>query len=171
MPPSYRKFVLIFLAIILAAGGGYFVWDRFFSVMGKERRFAAEQERTYREAEKKYLEAMKADNYGGKTPKETLDLFVAALRAGDVDLASKYFLIRPEVPREEWVAYLNAVKEKGMLARMAEDMSKQAIPDNKSIIDEDDYKFILFKSDGVVGVHVDMRFNSYTEVWKIEGLF
>jgi len=36
-----------------------------------------------------YLE----DTYGGKTPKETLELFIAAVEKEDFDLASKYFIL------------------------------------------------------------------------------
>src|SRR3989344_2754602 len=35
----------------------------------------------------------KNDKYGGKTPEETFDLFLDALRREDVDLASRYFVI------------------------------------------------------------------------------
>ena len=48
-----------------------------------------------KEAERPYLE----DIYGGKTPKETLELFIAAIEKEDFDLASKYFVINKQ---EEW---------------------------------------------------------------------
>lgn len=32
------------------------------------------------------------DTYGGETPEETLELFLTALRVGNADLASKYFV-------------------------------------------------------------------------------
>ena len=42
----------------------------------------------------KELEAQyENDTYGGKTPEETLALFIDALKKGDIDLASKYFVI------------------------------------------------------------------------------
>lgn len=34
-----------------------------------------------------------ADTYGGKTPQETLDMFIAAVEKGDYELASKYFVV------------------------------------------------------------------------------
>lgn len=34
-----------------------------------------------------------ADIYGGKTPQETLDMFIAAVEKGDYELASKYFVV------------------------------------------------------------------------------
>ena len=33
------------------------------------------------------------DKYGGKTPEETFDMFLDALRKEDIDLASKYFVL------------------------------------------------------------------------------
>ena len=36
------------------------------------------------------------DTYGGQTPEETYDLFLAALKNEDVGLASKYFTTRTE---------------------------------------------------------------------------
>ena len=33
-----------------------------------------------------------ADTYGGATPEETLQLFVDALKAGDIELAAKYYI-------------------------------------------------------------------------------
>ena len=33
------------------------------------------------------------DTYGGKTPQETLNLYIAAVEKGDYELASKYFVV------------------------------------------------------------------------------
>ncbi len=37
------------------------------------------------------LDPFKNDTYGGATPEETFDLYLAALKKGDLELASKYF--------------------------------------------------------------------------------
>jgi len=48
----------------------------------------------------RYYEALKEayaeDKYGGDTPEETLQLFIDALKAGDVELASKYFVVEKQ---------------------------------------------------------------------------
>lgn len=48
----------------------------------------------------KYLKdletAYKNDTYGGKTPEETLALFIDALKKGDIDLAAKYMIIEEQ---------------------------------------------------------------------------
>jgi hypothetical protein len=44
-----------------------------------------------------------ADTIGGKTPQETLDLFISAVEKGNYELASKYFVIEKQ---EEWKNHL-----------------------------------------------------------------
>lgn len=41
------------------------------------------------------------DTYGGKTPEETFDLYLAALKKGDLELASKYFVMEKQKQRLE----------------------------------------------------------------------
>lgn len=62
-----------------------------------------------------------ADTYGGDTPEETLELFISALKAGDIDLASKYFVLDKQ---EEWKKNLDAVKDGGQLLAMISDLTK-----------------------------------------------
>ncbi len=50
---------------------------------------AASQQKIDEEMIQKY----NADTYGGKTPEETLALFISALKKGDTTLASKYFIL------------------------------------------------------------------------------
>ena len=46
----------------------------------------------YFSAEKDYLNALKNDKYGGKTPEETYFMYLDALKKGDISLASKYYI-------------------------------------------------------------------------------
>jgi len=62
------------------------------------------QEKLIKELQKPYLE----DTYGGKTPEETLELFIQALKEGNIDLASKYFIIEKQ---EEWRDLLNEINK------------------------------------------------------------
>ena len=48
-----------------------------------------------------YKQAQNKDIYGGKTPEETLSLFVDALKKGDVKLASKYFVLDKQKEMEK----------------------------------------------------------------------
>lgn len=51
------------------------------------------------QAEKEDYKLALADTYGGKTPQETLGMFIKAVEDGDYELASKYFIIPKQ---EEW---------------------------------------------------------------------
>ena len=89
---TYWKFVAGFLGIIVVIGGGFFVWNGYLSSEAKSRRQMEKQYEVYMEWEKRYLDALKQDTYGGKTPEETLKMFIDALKKEDIELASKYFI-------------------------------------------------------------------------------
>lgn len=168
MQNSYRKFILIFTIIILAVGGGYFVWNRFFDEGARANRFLNKQLEVYEKAEKAYVEAMTADTYGGKTPQETLDMFVDALKKGDVELASKYFLLDENLSREQWFLKISEVKSKGLLAQLVEAI-ESAVPDTDDSISENDLKYVLL-TNGVAEATLRMKLNQYAGIWKIESL-
>lgn len=48
----------------------------------------------------KLMEQYRSDTYGGDTPEETLRLFIDALKAGDTDLAAKYFVVEEQEKQE-----------------------------------------------------------------------
>ena len=169
MQESYKNFAIKFLIIVLAVAGGYWVWNGFFSETGKARRLVAEQTRAYEAKERAYIEAMTADTYGGKTPQETLDLFASALEKGDIELASKYFLLDENLSREKWVTRLNDIKNRKLLTAMISDLQR-AVTDPDGSVSENDFGFIIYIDKGIVGAHIDMQLNKYTQVWKIESL-
>ncbi len=111
-----------------------------------------------------YIKSQTPDEYGGKTPQETLDLFVAALRKGDVELASKYFVPDDKGSREKWVSYLNSVKEKNLLTTMADDIATKAKPAGSSY--EGSANFKILSSDGIVEIFPQLVFGG--GIWKIE---
>lgn len=47
----------------------------------------------WRKAEQELHQMQLADTYGGKTPQETLRMYIEAVEKGDYELASKYFVI------------------------------------------------------------------------------
>lgn len=114
-----------------------------------------------------YKQAMREDIYGGKTPEETLRLFVSALRAGDVQLAGSYFLLDTRLSREKWIMQLQEIKNNNLLARMADDIEKDAKPTMSSY--QGDAGYELLNKDGTVGVVIDMEFNPFSGVWKLQG--
>ena len=54
------------------------------------------------------------DIYGGDTPEETLELFIQALESGDVELASKYFVVEKQ---EEGLYDLEIASKENNLAK------------------------------------------------------
>jgi hypothetical protein len=109
----------------------------------------AEEERPYRE-----------DTYGGKTPKETLELFIAAVEKGDYDLASKYFILSKQ---EEWNKRLkngDIKKIKDWIAKLKEAQDKGSVTENR-------FQMYVKGSDGKDELLID--FIKYPQgIWKID---
>ena len=91
---SFFKFFLIFLALIVGAFVLYAVVVNLiqaFSQWQGEKRVEKLAEELKRLEQESYQAAM-ADTYGGKTPQETLKMYIEAVEKGDYELASKYFI-------------------------------------------------------------------------------
>ena len=77
------------------------------------------QLRELKEMKERYM----AYTYGGDTPEETLQLFIDALKKGDIDLASKYFVLDKQ---EEWRGRMDQIRTKDKLSSMVNDLSRPA---------------------------------------------
>lgn len=66
----------------------------------------------------KAIEQEKKDFYGGKTPDETLAMFIDVLKKGDYDLAEKYIASRDAKAKFE------KMKEEGKMAVFVESLSR-----------------------------------------------
>ena len=71
----------------------------------------------FKDLERQYRE----DPYGGSTPEETLQLFIDALKKGDIELAAKYFIIDGQKERRE---YLEKVKRAGNWKLLVNELSR-----------------------------------------------
>ncbi|MEE8131449.1 MAG: hypothetical protein V3T98_00090 [Candidatus Paceibacterota bacterium] len=171
---KYWKFVVAFLVIILVVVGGYFVWNKYFSPQAISNRETQKNYEKYLEWEKNYEKAMREDVYGGKTPQETLDLFVEALRAEDIELASKYLALNTNenseyyLTRRELEEALKRTKEEGKLLDVIEIVSNTEFDSDSS--SNNTAWFILKNKEGLVEYSVILKFNKYSNVWKIESL-
>ena len=87
---DYLKMLAIFLGIILFALA-ILVGVRVYETRTDEGRVQALAEALKKQQADDYLRAM-ADTYGGKTPQETLEMYIDAVQKGDYELASKYFI-------------------------------------------------------------------------------
>ncbi|MEK7067273.1 MAG: hypothetical protein AAB950_00525 [Patescibacteria group bacterium] len=130
--------------------------------------FAVEQYRYYKSPQhkaEKYFndlrEKYEADTYGGSTPEETLQLFVDALKKGDVDLASKYFMVEEQ---EKEKTYLQEMKDKGLLASVIENINKLELTKNNG----KEAFFVLANKMNVVEIQVILQ--KISNRWKISEL-
>ena len=114
-------------------------------------------EENLKELEKQYAE----DSYGGDTPEETLALFISALKAGDTNLAAKYFVLDAQV---QWREDLAVMKEKGFLVEMVKDLNKTSTK-----IDGDTAFFTLTNQD-MPESQLVMHKNPLNNRWKITEL-
>src|SRR3989344_263649 len=98
---SWRGVPVLILAVLV---GVWLVsqWTPLFNSEARRvKKFAEELERPYRE-----------DKYGGKTPEETYDLFISALKVGNIELASKYF---EPYAKDNWLETLEEYKSSNSL--------------------------------------------------------
>lgn len=96
---------------------------------------------------------LRADTYGGKTPEETLALFVDALERGDATLASKYYM-----------PWLQTDAEKELSAWIADDSFKKFIVIYKKGIIKRDESYV----DGLSIDIYESEQNGYPYVIKME---
>ncbi|MBI2591650.1 MAG: hypothetical protein HYW34_03170 [Candidatus Brennerbacteria bacterium] len=163
-----KKFLIIFCGFLflLFAGAGIF-WFSGGYAKWQASKSAEQKVKQAEEVQARVEEAYRNDTYGGKTPQETLDMFVAALRAGDVDLASKYFALDDNLERGKWLSYLQEIKNKNLLIQMAEDFSRAEF--YKKIY-EANQQFIIYNSDRTDSLIINFSLNPISKIWKIESL-
>lgn len=112
----------------------------------------------------KELEALYAnDTYGGSTPEETLQLFIDALKKGDVDLASRYFVIEEQ---KKWVDKLGDLKNRDILKDLVADLSKLKLTTKRT----DEAFYTLTDLNKTVIVEMILNRNSVNGRWKITEL-
>ena len=111
----------------------------------------------------KYEDLVRNDTYGGATPEETLSLFIAALEAGDVELASKYFL--PDEMEEIKQNLLQASEQQGGFEGVIERVKKLNLvkKDNKEAF------FTIIGLDNVIQMQATLIKNQ-NNTWKITDL-
>lgn len=133
------KRVLLFLLGALALafiGFGALLGIRYFEKSrNSEQSEAAEQL-------KRLGQEARNDPYGGITPEETLQLFIDALKKGDVDIASKYFVFDEQ---DKFRKILVNIKNKGNLDKMIDDLRKSKLSqrDDKAYVTLTDEKRVV----------------------------
>lgn len=149
---SVFKFVLGFL-VIAGLGAAGILLVRYLGYRGSEE-YKVRQE--LQKIEKQYAE----DPYGGDTPEETLRLFIDALKKGDTDLASKYFVLDKQ---ERWRNELLIIKEKGLLDEMVRDLERKKY---KHSISDDQITFSIANDENEVALTILLG-RGPNNKWKI----
>jgi len=166
---KYWKFAVGFLGIIILVAGGYFIWSRYLSPEAKSNRETEQNYQKYLDWQKNYENAMKADIYGGKTPEETLKMFIDALKKGDAELASKYFMLEESGKiNQKWAKGLQDTKDAGQFQYLANLLSG-AVADKGNSTSAEDFKFKAYENN-VLKAYINMQLNKYSGVWKIESM-
>ena len=91
---KYWKFVIGFFGIIVGVFILYIVgfWAVYYYKQWRGQKAVQELAEALKQAEQEDYERAMADTYGGKTPQETLQMYIDAVEKGDYELASKYFI-------------------------------------------------------------------------------
>ncbi len=140
-----------------------------------------EAQRLQREWEKPYRQ----DKYGGKTPEETYDMFLKALREGDTVLASKYFVIDEQEKWEKTLALYEDQEVMSAFAKELEEVKKIWKRSENSTDRVISFTYLnIVKSDKTVEFggqkimipagnytnETEFELNTYTNIWKISSL-
>ena len=173
---KYLKFIIGFLAIIILAAGGFFVWDKYFSQQAKLNRQNAENYQKYLDWQKNYEKAMREDTYGGKTPEETLKMFIEALKKEDIELASKYFMLETDTQDPDYLtrgkifSALENYKTQNKLGGLISILSTLKPSRSNQSLDDGDYEFVSYDKDENVEITLLMVLNKQSNIWKIASL-
>ena len=178
--------IVVILAFLWFLGAyGYQIQNYFMAQ--RQEKHVAEIERQKAEI----LQAQKNDSYGGKTPEETLTMYIDALKAGDIELASKYYEVSPENPQLQVIKLEDFKRDisEGLLDISINNLIKIRELGQKKIFSETYvsfvYKYITNKESTTTmnvsnqeilvvkpaGIEEQigkaLRLNPYTKVWKI----
>lgn len=119
-------------------------------------------ERAGYKLEEELMRPYNEDFVGGKTPEETFQLFLDALRREDIDAAAKYFVIDKQ---EEWRKSFSEIKAKGEWGNMMKDVSRAKAVQNE----EENALYEAIGDEGLVTVSLDIV-KQRNGVWKIRSL-
>jgi hypothetical protein len=169
--PLTDRFIVALVAVALFLGGwawydeyqyGKFVLyentDDFFKFEhpnDKEiEQYVSNVERLYRE-----------DTYGGKTPQETFDMFRNALKAGDIELAAKYFV--PELQASK-LTYLNQVVKFGLMEEFISYLDRAKSDGEEPKMGS--YFFYTVDENNMMELDFQLFFNEQAKIWKMQSL-
>lgn len=150
----FRHVLKYSVGALIIAGIGFAVLNasRYYESQGDPKQRAIEG---YKKVEAQYAN----DSYGGNTPEETLRLFIEALKAGDTDLAAKYFILDKQ---EEVRGDLDLMKDKKLIQTLISQLTKA------QLTKKGDSAFVtLVDENSVVISQMILEINTKNYRWKI----
>ena len=159
-----RSFVLIFILVIAILVGGYYWWRNYrpydITVGWNDVKNDADMLRYARSL----VSAYKKDTIGFDTPEKTFDAFREALKAGDYELAAKYFV--PEKQGE----MLRSFKTSSKNGFMDKQVELLYLSNKKVVLFDDQVRFRANDVENDYSFSYDLVKNSYTNIWKMSEL-
>ena len=154
MPRAFKFWLILLLLVVFGVGIYFIVRDR----------QGARDLAGWKQFQKN-LEVYKNDTYGGKTPEETLKMFVDALKEGDVEKAALYFTLDDNGSRERWVNDLLEDQKNGNLEKIIKGFSNTIalISDDKNL-----QRYKVLNPDRTVWLFIEFIYNG--NVCKIVSL-
>lgn len=153
-------FIIISIAIL---GGGFFagIYSRDYYKIWQDSRALRNLAELYEQAREGEEARKMADTFGGKTPQETLQMFIDAVEKGDYELASKYFIISRQ---EKELSSLNSSKPEDINNIIS--LLKMAI--NRKNPGDNDIKFQMEVRNSSLKYPLVIDFSKYPNgIWKL----
>jgi N-acetylneuraminic acid mutarotase len=160
MRPIYKKLIKIG-AIVL---GGFFIL--YLILMGPELWRSYKWQKAVDDYEEAMRKPYKEDIYGGKTPEETWQMFLDALKKGDIDLASKYYDVEHQ---ENGKIKLEELKNSAKLQNWIRELETLEKDQNQSSQNRAYYSYRYYdkQTQRYLWSTTIFYLNPYTQVWKI----
>lgn len=157
---KFWKFAAWFVIVIV--GAVVLLWGIGWYEQWKGERDVEKMAEAFKKAEEESYARAMSDTYGGKTPQETLKMYIDAVEKGDYELASKCLV---ESRREADIAELRALDAKNSLTVFVA-ILKDAEPEKQ--ISDNDFRM---KSKTQSGTYYFVTFTKYPNgIWKIIGI-
>ncbi len=162
---------ILFILLLIGTWKAYDYWQYMQSDAYKlameyreQYRSAAQEMQNREKALQETNDMLKADTYGGKTPEETMAMFVEALKAKDAALASKYYMpwLQSDAEKDtlDWIENYPDGLQKFIDAYDTGIVSKKArvIGIGFKIFDSESDKYPYI---------IEMELNKVNNIWKI----
>ncbi|HAL25054.1 MAG: hypothetical protein UX49_C0020G0011 [Candidatus Wolfebacteria bacterium GW2011_GWC2_46_275] len=162
----YWKFIGGFFALLLVGFIGIPAIGMYIQKQ-EDMEFVEGMERN-QQAMSELQERLKNDKDGGATPEETLQLFTAALKKGDIEQAEKYFVIEPQKRQDMLIANLDRIRAEGKFETLLDYLGKAKL--EKDSNSSDNNVWFSYLENGRAQIGVEITKDKYSSVWKIENL-